>query len=142
METPSKILSSELDNKLGCKLVYGGDGYLIAKLAKCSRQHLSALLLFSGCDFGALLDEAQAFMQDLPNETTKPMSHGPDGGLIAQAGQQTPEHDLKVTASLCHRRVGCLVQHPAHVFIAFGGTAVMVLLRAFLFARTGPHPRG
>jgi hypothetical protein len=35
--TPSKILSWDLDNKLGGKLVYGGDGYLVAKLAKCSR---------------------------------------------------------------------------------------------------------
>ena len=61
----SKILSSELDNRLGCKFVYGGDGYLVAKLAKCSRQHLSAFLLFSGRDFGALLDEAHAFIPDL-----------------------------------------------------------------------------
>jgi hypothetical protein len=30
--TPSKILSGNLD-ELGRKLVYGGDGYLIAKLA-------------------------------------------------------------------------------------------------------------
>ena len=31
--TPSKILSQELDSRLGRKLVYGGDGYLIAELA-------------------------------------------------------------------------------------------------------------
>jgi hypothetical protein len=48
-------------------LVYWGDGYLIAKLAKCSRQHLGAFLLFSGTDFGALLDKSHSFMEDLPN---------------------------------------------------------------------------
>jgi hypothetical protein len=31
--TPSKILFQDLDNRLGRKLVYGGDGYLIAELA-------------------------------------------------------------------------------------------------------------
>jgi hypothetical protein len=65
--TPSKILSSDLDNRVGGKLVYGSDGYLVTKLAKCSRQHLSTFLLFSGMDFGAVLDEVHAFMQDLPN---------------------------------------------------------------------------
>src|SRR6202007_896471 len=111
--TPSKILCWDLDNRIGRKLVYGGDGYLIAKLAKCSRQHLSTFFLFSGTDFVALLDKSHSFMQDLPNETTEPMSHRPDGGLIAQAGQQTPEHGLKMTAFLRHRSVCCLVQHSA-----------------------------
>ena len=35
--TPSKILSWDLDNRLGRKLVYGGDGDLVAELAKGSR---------------------------------------------------------------------------------------------------------
>ena len=83
LSTPSKILSSDLDNRFGGKLVYGSDGYLVTKLAKCSRQHLGTFLLFSGMDFGAVLDEADAFMQDLPNDTTEPMGNGPDGGLIA-----------------------------------------------------------
>ena len=65
--TPSKILSWDLDKRLGRKLVYGGDGYLIAKLAKGTRQYLGTFLLFSGTDFGALLDESHSFMQDLPN---------------------------------------------------------------------------
>jgi hypothetical protein len=65
--TPSKILSWDLDSRLGGKLVDGGDGYLIAKLAQCSREHLGTFLLFSGTDFGALLDKSHSFMQDLPN---------------------------------------------------------------------------
>jgi hypothetical protein len=65
--TPSKILSWDLDSRLGGKLVDGGDGYLIAKLAKCSREHLGTFVLFSGTDFGALLDKSHSCMQDLPN---------------------------------------------------------------------------
>jgi len=49
------------------------------------------------------------------------MSDGPDGGLIAQPGQQTPEHDLKMTTFLLDGSVCRLVQHPAQIFIAFGG---------------------
>jgi hypothetical protein len=67
VSTPSKILSSDLDDRLGGKLVYGSDGYVVTKFAKCSRQHLGTFLLFSGMDFGTVFDEAHAFMQDLPN---------------------------------------------------------------------------
>ena len=81
--TPSKILSWDSDNRLGRKLVYGGDGDLVTELAQGSRQHLSTFFLFSGTDFVTLLDKSDSFMQDLPNETTEPMSNRPDGGLIA-----------------------------------------------------------
>ena len=69
------------------------------------------------------------------------MGYLPDGGLIAQAGQQTLEHGLKVTAFLRHSSVCCLVQHAAQIIITFRGAIAMVLLRAFLLAGTGPHPR-
>src|SRR5258705_2177207 len=69
------------------------------------------------------------------------MSNRPDGGLIAEAGQQTPEHGLKMTDLLRHRSVCCLVQHAAQIFIAFRGATAVVLLRAFLLAGTGSHPR-
>src|SRR5215831_17895409 len=49
-------------SKLGDKLVYGGDGDLIAELTKGSRQHLGALFLFSRTYFVALLDESHSFM--------------------------------------------------------------------------------
>jgi hypothetical protein len=86
-------------------LVYGGDGYFKAVLAEGSRQHLSTFLLFSRTHFVALLDKSNSFMQDPPNWTTEPMGYLPDGGLIAQAGQQTPEHGLRVTAFLRHNSV-------------------------------------
>jgi len=122
-------------------LVYGGDGDLIAELAEGSRQHLSTFFLFSGTDLDALLDKSHSLMQDLPNETTEPMGNRPDGGLIAEAGQQTPEHGLKMTAFLGHSSVCCLVQHSAQVFIAFRGATAMVLLRAFLLAGRFPPTR-
>ena len=73
----------DLNSRLGRKLVYGGDGDLIAELTKGSRQHLGAFLLFPGTHFAALLDEPYPFMQDLPNYATESMGNGPDGGLIA-----------------------------------------------------------
>jgi hypothetical protein len=122
-------------------LVYGSDGDLVAELAEGSRQHLSTFFLFSGTDLDALLDKSHSLMQDLPNETTEPMSNRLDGGLIAEAGQQTPEHGLKMTVFLGHRSVRCLVQHSSHVFITFRRSTTVALLRAFVLARTGSHPR-
>src|SRR5262245_10316847 len=75
--------SLDLNSRLGGKLVYGGDGDLIAELRKGSREHLGALFLFPRTHFPALLDKSHAFMQDLPNDATEPMGNGPDGGLIA-----------------------------------------------------------
>ena len=65
--TPSQILSWDLDSRLGGKLVEGGDGYLVAKLAKCSGQRLGTFLLFSRTDFSAPFDKSHSFRQDLPN---------------------------------------------------------------------------
>ena len=55
-----------LDNRLSRKLVYGGDGDLVAELAEGSRQHLGTFLLFSGTHFAAVLDKSHSLMQDLP----------------------------------------------------------------------------
>ena len=69
--TPSKILSQDLDSRVGRKLVYRGDGYLIAELAEGSRQHLSTFFLFSGTDVVALLDKSAIHQcldeRDLPD---------------------------------------------------------------------------
>src|SRR5579864_7385463 len=97
--------SPDLNSRLGRKLVYGGDGDLIAELTKGSRQHLGTLFLFPGTHFPALLDISDPVMQDLPNDATEPMGNGPDGGLITEAGQQTAEHDLIMTAFLSDRSV-------------------------------------
>src|SRR5438477_7269030 len=106
--------SPDLNSRLGRKLVYGGDGYLIAELTKGSRQHLGTLFLFPGTHFAALLDISHPFMQDLPNYATEPMGNGPDGGLIAEPGHQTAEHHLKITAFLRDRSVRGLVQNSTH----------------------------
>src|SRR5580765_3667355 len=75
----------------GGNLVYGCDGDLISKLAKCSCQHLSPFLFGSWISFATLLDISHPFMQDLPNQSTETVGDGPDGGLVAQPWQQTPE---------------------------------------------------
>jgi hypothetical protein len=109
-------------------LVYGGDSYLIAELAEGSRQHLGTLLLFPRTYFVALLDKSHSFMQDLPNYATESMGNGPDGGLIAEAGQQTTEHNLKMTAVLgdCSVRVSLIpVSEIEFLERAFFGHIVM-----------------
>jgi hypothetical protein len=122
-------------------LVYGCDCDFVPKLAKGSRQHLSAFLLGFGIRFNALLDKSRTLVQDLPNHTAEPMSDGPEGGLIAQPGEQTPEHELKMTTSLLDSSVCRLVQHPVQIFIVLGGATAVVLFGAFVFSGTGPHPK-
>ena len=98
-----------LHSVFGGTKVYGCDCDLVAELAKRSRQHPGALLLGLGIRFAALLDKFHPLMQDLSNHAAEPMGDGPDGGLIAQPRQQTPEHGLKVTAVLLHRSMSRLV---------------------------------
>jgi hypothetical protein len=86
-----------LHSVLSDSKVYGCDCDFLPKLAKGWCQHLSAFLLGPGIRFAALLDKSDALVQDLPNHAAEPMSDGPDGGLIAQPRQKTPEHDLKMT---------------------------------------------
>jgi hypothetical protein len=78
--------------------VYGCDCDFVAELEKRSRQHLSAFLLGLGIRFAASLDKSHPLVQYLPNHAAEPMSDSPDGGLIAQPRQQTPEHRLKMSS--------------------------------------------
>src|SRR3984893_18387059 len=121
--------------------VYGCDCDLVPELAKGSRQHAGALLLSLRIRFGALLDKSNPLMQDLPRHATEPMGDWPDGGLIAQSRQQTPERCLKMAAFLLYRSVGRLVQHPSQIFIPLRGAAAVVLFGAFVLSRTGSQPR-
>src|SRR6266853_1344591 len=72
----------------GGSRVYGCDCDLVAKLAKCSRQHLSAFLLSPGIRFAALLDKSHPLMQDLPNHTLEnpPLRLQPTCGAIRGHG--------------------------------------------------------
>src|SRR5271165_56139 len=81
-------------------------------------------------------------MQDLPNDAAEPMGDCPDGTLVAQSRQQTPEHGLKVTAFLLHRSVRRLVQYPPQIFIPFRRATAVVYFGTFVLSRTGSHPRG
>ena len=70
------------------------------------------------------------------------MGDRPDRGLIPQPRQQTPEHHLKITASLLDGRVGRLVQDPSQILVPLGGATTVVLLGTFIFSGTGSQPRG
>src|SRR3979490_58395 len=65
------------------------------------------------------------------------MCDGPDSGLITQTRQQTPEHCLKVGAFAPGSSMSGLIEHPAHVFVAFRRTAAGVLFGAFFLSGTG-----
>ena len=85
--------------------VYGGNGDIVAELAKGSCQSAGAALANLGFRLAALLDISHPLMQDLPNHAAEAMGDCPDGRLVTQARQQTPEHRLKVTPLLLHRSV-------------------------------------
>jgi len=53
-----------------------------------------------GIAFCTLFDELNPLMQDLPDDAAEPMGDGPNGRLIAQSRQQSPEHRLETTAFL------------------------------------------
>ena len=55
----------------------------------------ASMLLQFGIAIRTLFDESNTLMQDLPNYAAEPMGDGPNGRLIAQSRQQTPEHCLK-----------------------------------------------
>src|SRR5580704_8605151 len=84
-----------LHSVLGDSKVYGCDCYFVPEGAKSSRQRPGAFVLGLGIRFNALLDKSHPLMQDLPDHAAESMCDCPDRGLIAQPGQQTPEHDLK-----------------------------------------------
>src|SRR5664280_211964 len=70
------------------------------------------------------------------------MGNRPQGLLIAQSWQQTPEHHLELAALGSHRRLRRLGQHSPHKLVAFGRTTAVVLLGAFVLPGAGSHPRG
>src|SRR5215813_5488088 len=74
----------------------GGDGNVVAELAKSSCQSAGAVLAELGIRFAALLDISHPLMQNLPNQEAEPMCDCPDGRLVSQARQRTPEHRLFV----------------------------------------------
>jgi hypothetical protein len=57
----------DLHSAFGGSWVHGCDCDVVPELAKGSRQHPGALLVSLGIRFGALLDESNPFVQDLPN---------------------------------------------------------------------------
>jgi hypothetical protein len=81
----------DLHSVFGGSKVDGSDCDLIAELAKHLRQRPGVSLLGLGIRCDAVLYKPHPLMQDLPHHAAEPVGHGPDGGLIAQPGQQTPD---------------------------------------------------
>jgi hypothetical protein len=75
------------------------------------------------------------------NHTAEPMGDGPDGGLIGQSGQHTPEQPLKATAFLLDGSVRRPVEYSPEIFIALRRATAVVLFGAFVFSGTGSRPR-
>jgi len=64
-------------------------------------------------------------------------------GFVRQPSVRPADGAVRVAPSVRrHSGVCCLIQHSPQIFIAFRGATATVLLRAFLLAGTGSHPRG
>src|SRR5215469_13238798 len=109
----------QLRRKSRRRWIYGSDLDAVTELASCSSQRPRAVLAQFGIAFYSSFDVPNSVMQDLPDDAAEPMGDGPNGRLIAQSRQQTPEHCLAITAFLPGRSVGRLVQHPPQVFVSF-----------------------
>jgi len=83
----------------GCRCVDGADCNVVTELAKGSCQTPRTVLPQFRVAFHTLFDESNPLMQDLPNYAAEPMGNGPNGRLIAQARQQTPEQGAMGSAS-------------------------------------------
>ena len=124
--------------------IYGSDPDVVTELAKCSCQRPRAVLAQSRIGFYTLFDEANSLMQDLPDDAAEPIGDGPNGRLIAQSRQQTPEHRLEITAFLPGRSVGRLFSTRRRYLFPFAERLLWFssALSSFLLPGTGSHPRG
>src|ERR1700752_4240984 len=78
--------------------VCGGDCDLVAELAKRSPSLRACRILALGSGSMPCSINRTPSCKIFHTTPAEPMGDAPDGGLIAQPGQQTPEHHLKVTA--------------------------------------------
>src|SRR5688572_30488386 len=88
------------------------------------------------------LDEAFSFAQDLPNDDTDPVSHGPDGLHVSEADDQFFKDTLQVAVVGPGGSLSCLTQQPSHEAISFGGPSGMVLAGALIRAGADANPGG
>ena len=99
-----------------------------------------AVLAQFGIGFYTLFDEANSLMQDLPDDAAEPIGDGPNGRLIAQSRQQTPEHRLEITAFLPGRSVGRLFSTRRRYLFPFAERLLWFSSALSFFS--GSHPRG
>jgi hypothetical protein len=80
--------------------------------------------------------------ENLPDDSTKAMSNGPDGFRVPDAGQQAQIRQFEDAAFALDRRVRTLIQKTPHVAIALRRPVALGFPRTLLFSGTDPHPRG
>ena len=81
-----------------------------------------------------------ALVQNLPDQTTEPVGDGTDGLRVSKARDEPAVDDRKDRPLRLHRGVGGLIQHAAHLSIAFGAAVTVVDAGTLLIARSGAHP--
>lgn len=90
----------------------------------------------------ALLDVAHAFVKDLRDQAAEPMGDSPDGGLIAESWQQTPEDRLEMGSLAPGCGMSDLVEYSPHVLVALCRATGAVLFSALFLSGTGSYPGG
>src|SRR4051812_12203155 len=103
--------------------------------------HLArAHLLGLHADRGAAFFVANALVQNLPDQTTEPVGDGTDGLRVSKTRDEPAVHDRKDRPLRLYGGVGGLIQHAAHLSIAFGAAVTVVDAGTLLIARARAHP--
>ncbi len=119
-----------------------GERDRVSEFAQLLTELLDAALLCLRVGFDALLDLTDSIVEDLPDQSTEPVGDRPNGAFVTESRRQPPEDGLEVATLLLHRRLSRLGQDPAEESVPFRRPRTIVLFRAFLASRAGPHPRG
>jgi hypothetical protein len=75
-----------------------GEPYVITQSPKLLYKPLAPPLQSDRSGRKAVFNVSDALVQNLPNQPAKAVSDGPNRFVISQAGRQTPEDDLQMTA--------------------------------------------
>src|SRR6516165_8260880 len=100
----------------------------------------SPVLLGLFVDFWTSFLVMDSLVQNLPDQTAKPMSYYSDRLVVSQAGYIAAIEDLEDASFVLHRRVGRLIEDAPHLTVTPRGPVAAAHSRRLVIARAGPHP--
>lgn len=115
---------------------------MVAEASQFPNHSFRALSLGRLADRGATFLVADALVENLPDQATKPMGHDSDRDVVAQARHVTPVEESEDTAFELDRRVGRLIENAPHMTVTFRRVGAGIDSRAFVIAGAGTYPGG